>query len=209
MNIVDPKIDDYLDQNLPAPPVLLTEMERYGRAEGFPIVGPQVGRLLYLLARTIGATRVLELGSGFGYSAMWFANAIGPNGRVVLTDGSQENLTRARTYFERAHMLDRVQFEHGNALDIIGRLPGLFDIIFNDVDKQFYPRTLELMRPKLRPGGLFITDNMLWGGSVLGKSRQSDVRGVKELTRRLLSAPDLITTILPVSDGVAVALKAR
>ncbi len=207
MDIVDPSIEEYLDKTLAVPTALLREMERYGTAQGFPIVGPQVGRLLMLLARTIGATRVLELGSGFGYSAMWFAQVVGPHGRVVMTESSKANAALARKYFERANWQARTQIEVGDALEIIGRLPGLFDVIFNDVDKQNYPCMLDLVRPKLRPGGLFISDNMLWGGAVTGKSRQADVRGIKELTQLLLAAPDFLTTILPVRDGVAVALK--
>ena len=207
MDIIDPSIDEYLNKTMTVRDPLLREMQRYGESRGFPIVGPQVGRLLHLLALSIGATRVLELGSGFGYSAMWFAQAVGANGRVVLTETSKENAKQARQYFERAGMANRVQIEMGDALEIIGQLPGLFDIIFNDVDKQHYPCTLDLVRPKLRLGGLFITDNMLWDGSVLNKSRKGDVRGVKELTRRLLDAPDFVTTILPVRDGIAVALK--
>jgi caffeoyl-CoA O-methyltransferase len=207
MNITDPKIEEYLDKTLTVGNPLLREMQRYGDSVGFPIVGPQVGRLLNLLARSVGATRILELGSGFGYSAMWFAQAIGPNGRVVLTDTSTENAKKAREYFKRAEMLDRFQFEIGDALQIITQLPGLFDIIYNDIDKQQYKCTLDLVRPKLRTGGLFITDNMLWGGSVVEASRKADVRSVKELTRQLLEAPDFAATILPVRDGVAVALK--
>ncbi|MBI4790995.1 MAG: O-methyltransferase [Chloroflexi bacterium] len=207
MNIVEPSIDEYLNKTLPVGDALLREMQRYGESCEFPMVGPQVGRLLYVLARSIGATRVLELGSGFGYSAMWFARALGANGRIVLTERSKENAKQARGYFQRARLLDHVQIEVGNALDIIGQLPGLFDVIFNDVDKPQYPCILDLARPKLRLGGLFISDNMLWHGTVLDKSRKADVRGVKELTRALLAAPDFVTTILPVRDGVAVALK--
>lgn len=209
MDIVNGEIDRYLDQKLAIDDVFLKEMEEYARAEDFPIVGPQVGRLLYFLARSVNAQRILELGSGFGYSAMWFANAVGPKGRVILTDTSKENAARTTDYFKRAGLLDRVAIQVGNGLEIIEQLPGVFDVIFNDVDKQEYPRTLELVRPKLRIGGLFVTDNMLWHGSVLGNSRSADVRGVKDLTRLLLAAPDFVTTLLPVRDGVAVALKIK
>lgn len=207
MNIVDASIEQYLDKTLAVASPILREMERYGKSQGFPIIGPQVGRLCQVLARSIGATRVLELGSGFGYSAMWFAEAVGSNGRVVLTEGSKENADLARDYMRRAGMLNRIQIEVGNALQIASRLPGFFDIVFNDVDKKDYPRTIDLVRPKLRNGGLFITDNVLWGGSVLGAARSADVRGIKEFTRLLLASPDFVTTILPVRDGVAVALR--
>ncbi len=209
MDIVDPQIEAYLDKTLTVNNPVLREMQRYGESRGFPIVGPQVGRLLHILAQTIGATRVLELGSGFGYSAMWFASAVGPQGRVVMTESSKTNLERARDYFKRAGMSRRVQMEQGDALEIIKAMPGWFDLIYNDIDKQHYPQTLEPVRAKLRPGGLFITDNMLWSGTVLNPSRSADVRGIKEFTKMLLASPDFLTTILPIRDGVAVALKIK
>ncbi len=207
MDIVDPQITEYLDKTLTVPTALLREMEREGQATQFPIVGRQAGRLLHLLARSVGAGRILELGSGYGYSAMWFADAVGKSGRVVLTEESKENAARAKEYFKRAGMLDRVQIEIGNGLDIIARVPGWFDVIFNDIAKKDYPLTLDLVRPKLRVGGLFISDNMLWGGEVLTSGRSADLRGIKEFTRLLLAAPDFTTTIVPVGDGIAVALK--
>lgn len=209
MDIVNPKIEAYLDKKITPHDPILREMQTFGESRNFPIVGPQVGRLLFILARSVNAQRVLELGSGFGYSAMWFARAVGPKGRVVLTDMSKANSDMARDYFQRAKMIERIEIETGDALKIIGGLPGQFDVIFNDVDKQYYPGTLDLVRPKLRVGGLFITDNMLWSGRVLSSSRSGDVQGIKELTRLLLDADDFATTVLPVRDGVAIALKVR
>ncbi len=209
MDIVDPQIDAYLDKLLTVDDPILREMQRYGQSKQFPIVGPQVGRLLYLLALSIGATRILELGSGFGYSAMWFAGAVGPQGRVIMTESSKENVARAREYTKRAGMTNRIQIEQGDALEILERLPGWFDLIYNDIDKHDYPRTLDRVRSKLRPGGLFITDNMLWSGAVLNPARSADVRGIKEFTKALTECPDFVTTILPVRDGVAVALKIK
>lgn len=209
MDIVDPRIEDYLDKILAVNDPILREMQRFGESRHFPIVGPQVGRLLYLLAHTIGATRVLELGSGFGYSAMWFASAVGPQGRVVLTESSKENVDRAKTYFKRAGLSKRIQIEQGDAIEILKGLPGWFDVIYNDIDKHAYPRTIDPVRSKLRPGGLFISDNLLWSGTVLGSARSADVRGLKEFTKSLMEAPDFVTTILPIRDGVAVALKTK
>ncbi len=209
MDIVNPQIEEYLDKVLPVDSSVLREMQRYADSRHFPIVGPQVGRLLFILAQTIGATRVLELGSGFGYSALWFASAVGPQGRVVMTDSSKQNLDRARDYFKRAGMSRRVEMEQGNALEILNRLPGWFDVVYSDIEKRDYPLTLEPVRAKLRPGGLFITDNMLWSGTVLNPARSSDVRGIKDFTKMLVASQDFATTILPIRDGVAVALKIK
>lgn len=206
MNIVDPQIDEYLNNTLAVEHAVLRDMGEYGRSRNFPIVGPQVGRLLYLLARSINAVRVLELGSGFGYSGMWFALAVGDGGKVVMTEGAQENSDRARDYFTQAGMVDRAEFNVGDALEIARRTGGSFDIVFCDIDKHGYPEALAVAREKLRVGGFFITDNMLWSGRVLTDD-DAATHGVRELTRRLLESSDFVTTILPVRDGVSVALR--
>jgi predicted O-methyltransferase YrrM len=208
VEIVNPKIDEYLTRTLAVEDPLLREMAEFGYARDFPIVGPQVGRLLYVLARSIGAHRVLELGSGFGYSAMWFAHAVGPGGQVVMTEGAQENSDRAREYFARAGLADRVEFNVGEALAIARRTPGPFDIVFCDVNKEQYPEALGVARDKLRVGGYFICDNMLRAGRVLTDD-DAGTRGVLQLTRELMAAHDFATVIVPVRDGVSLSLRMR
>jgi caffeoyl-CoA O-methyltransferase len=207
LNIVDPKIDKYLTDTLTVENPVLREMEEYGRQRDFPIVGPQVGRLLNLVARSIGAKRVLELGSGFGYSAMWYALAVGAGGHVLMTEGSRENSDRAREYFRQASLLDRVELNVGDALEIAGRLKGPFDLVFCDIDKHDYPQALQVARDKLRVGGYFICDNMLRRGTVLSPDSDPDTLGILELTRQLMMAPEFVTTILPVRDGVSLSLR--
>jgi caffeoyl-CoA O-methyltransferase len=207
VNIVDPRIEDYLDTIIPRRTDVLEEMERLAESRHFPIVGPQVGRLLWLLARSIGARHVLECGSGFGYSAHWFAQALPPGGRVVLTEGSADNCAQARDFLERAGLLERASIHNANALDVIERLAGPFDIIFCDIDKRDYPRIYPFLGTRLRSGGMLICDNMLWYGKVLGSEEDDDTRGVRELTRLLSSDPGLFTTILPLRDGVSITYK--
>jgi len=162
VDIVAPDIDRYLHELANPRDPVLREMEVLAAEERFPIVGPQVGRLLYLLARSIGAHRVLELGSGFGYSAYWFARAVGPHGQVVLTEGSEDRARRAAEFLERGGFKDHVTILVGDALELAERQGGQFDIVFNDIDKEQYPRVLDRVETLLRPGGLFICDNMLW-----------------------------------------------
>src|SRR6059036_1391050 len=177
-------------------------MERLADRRRFPIVGPLVGRLLYVLARSIGARDVFECGSGFGYSAYWFARALPTEGRVVLTEGSPENCASARGFLGRAGLQERIVIEQGDAVEILRRYPGPFDIIFCDIDKRDYPRVYPLLKPRLRMGGMFVCDNLLWSGRVVGADQDEDTRGVRELTRLLYADPDLHTTILPLRDGV-------
>ena len=185
-------------------------MEALAAERGFPIVGPQVGRLLELLARGIAARRVLELGSGFGYSAWWFARAVGDGGEVVLTEGSQERAREAEQFLGRAGLLPRTRILVGDGLELAARQSGPFDIVFNDVDKHAYPQAFEVGRRLVRPGGLFVSDNMLWRGNVLPPAHEdASTRGVVELTRRLYGDPHFLTVLLPIRDGVTVSLRAR
>jgi predicted O-methyltransferase YrrM len=206
VSIVNPEIDAYLGDLARSEDAVVQEMERRAAERGFPIVGPQVGRLLHLLARAAGARRVLELGSGFGYSAYWFARAVGPEGSVVLTEGSEANADDAMRYLERAGLGDRVRVEVGDALEIAGRVEGPFDIVFNDIDKHQYPRVPAVAVRALRPGGLLISDNMLWYGKVVAQGPPDDsTRGVLDLTRALTESEEFETVVLPVRDGVSVS----
>jgi predicted O-methyltransferase YrrM len=206
-DIVFPHIEKYLETLETTRDGVLREMERQAQAGDFPIVGPLVGRVLCLLARSIGARRIVELGSGFGYSAYWFARALPEDGELILTEGSARNMAQAREFFQQGRVACRARFELGDAFEILDRLPGDFDIIFNDVDKQYYPAAFHKAVPRVRPGGYFISDNMLWGGRVVNDASHPTTRGVLELTRLLYGAPNLYTTILPIRDGVSVSLK--
>src|SRR5262245_1991730 len=207
MNVVDPRLDAYLDRLLPARPPVVQEMEALAARSHFPIVGPQVGHVLQVCARSVGARVVLECGSGFGYSAWWFASSIPADGRVVMSEGSAENCALARGFLERAGLLERVAIHHANALELLEQKGGPFDIIFCDIDKRDYPRVYPFLHARLRKGGLFICDNMLWLGKVAGPDEDPDTRGVRELTRLLYADPGFVTTLLPVRDGVTVSCR--
>jgi len=207
LSIVHPRIEEYLLRVSPARDPVLAEMENLAAQRGFPIVGPLVGALLHLSARSIAARSVLELGSGFGYSAVWFARAVGPGGRVVATEASRENADLGGGFLARAGLGDRVEYRIGNALKIARELKGTFDVVFNDIDKQDYPKVLEIARPLLRPGGLLISDNMLWKGNVLEDGGEATTRGVQELTRLLYASSEYLTTLIPLRDGVTISLR--
>ena len=201
-------VDDYLYGMLPKRDPVLAEMEDYAGAHDVPIVGPAVGRVLQQLALMINAKTVFELGSAIGYSTIWWAQAVGEDGRVIYTDGDSKNAERARGYFDRAGVARRITVHTGDALEYLSEQKQEFDIIFNDVDKEDYPRVLRLVAPRLRKGGLFITDNVLWSGRVAEKKpKDASTKAVLEFNRLLSVSPDFMTTILPIRDGVAVALK--
>jgi predicted O-methyltransferase YrrM len=207
VDILDPRIDRYLQDLATDDDPVLRDMERLAAERSFPIVGPQVGRLLHLLASLAGARRVFELGSGFGYSAYWFSRAVGPDGEVVLTEGSAERAAEAAAFLERGGFSDRVRIEVGDALEFAARAGDRYDVVFNDVDKHQYPAVPPLAERLLRPGGLLISDNMLWRGSVTDDEPADDTtRGVVEMTRLLYGSDRFDTVLLPVRDGVSVSV---
>jgi caffeoyl-CoA O-methyltransferase len=167
-----------------------------------------VARVLQQLALTINAKTVFELGSAIGYSTIWWAQAVGEKGRVIYTDGDAKNAERARGYFDRAGVSNRITLHTGDALEVLSEQKQQFDVIFNDVDKEDYPRVLRLVSPRLRKGGLFVTDNVLWSGRVAQRSpKDATTRAILEFNHLLCNSQDFYTTILPIRDGLAVALK--
>jgi len=207
MDIVAPEIESYLDHLLPSEDEILGEMEREGKKRRFPIVGSQVGRLLCQMAQLTGARRIFEMGSGFGYSAYWFLKGMSTGGQVILTDDSKENLGRAKDYFKRAGLLDQVTLEEGDALEVINRYPGPFDIIFNDIDKEQYPQAFKKALPRVRSGGLLISDNVLWFGRILTDSRDLDVEGIRIYNRLISETPEVFSAIIPIRDGLSISIK--
>lgn len=207
--IVNPRIEEYLARLYEDGDPVRRELEALARERRFPIVGPLVGRKLEQLARAIGARRVFELGSGFGYSALFFARAVGPGGEVHCTELDPENVRLAESYLRRAGVWDRVVYHVEEARTALRRIGGTWDVVYNDIDKDGYPETVELAHERLRPGGLFVTDNALWYGRVLDDADDgsAETAGVREFTRRLLAHPGFLTTIDPTRDGVAVALR--
>lgn len=209
-NITYEPVEKYIYELLPpSEPAVLREMEAQAKERDIPIVGPAVARMLYLLAQISGAKRVFEAGSAIGYSTIWWAMAVGDSGRVTYTDGNLKNAEEARGYFQKAGVGKRIDVRVGDALEILSEeKPGTFDIIFNDVDKEDYPRVLKLAVPRLKPGGLFITDNVLWSGKVADrKNSEPTTKAIQEFNRLLYGSKELFTSIIPLRDGVSVARK--
>jgi len=206
--ITEGPVEDYVYSLLPPRDEVLAEMESLAAEKDIPIVGPAVGRVLAQYAMIAGAKTVFEMGSAIGYSTIWWANAISKGGQVFYTDGDQRNAEQARRYFQRAGVSDRITVKVGDALELLSEQKQEFDIIFNDVDKDDYPRVLRLAIPKLRKGGLFITDNVLWSGRVVSQTPPDErTKGILDFNRELYNSKELFSTILPLRDGLAVAVK--
>ena len=201
-------VEDYLYNLLPPRDEVLAEMEEEAVKKNIPIVGPAVGRVFYQLASMVQAKAIFEMGSAIGYSTIWWARALANGGRVIYTDGDPKNAERARGYFQRAGVSNRISLKTGDALELLSEEKQQFDIIFNDVDKEDYPRVLRLIAPRLRKGGLFVTDNVLWSGRVTEiNTNDPRTKAIQEFDKALYASPDFFTTILPIRDGVSVALR--
>jgi caffeoyl-CoA O-methyltransferase len=208
MDIVNPEIEDYMAslQARYSEPVLL-EMEAEGRDRGFPIVGRNVGVTLEVLARSVGARRVMELGSGYGYSAYWFARAVGEGGEVHCTDGDPENAKNAESYLSRAGLWDRVTYHVGDAVEQLASIDGEFDIVYDDIDKHGYPDAWRAARERIRVGGLYLCDNVLWSGRIFDPDPDENTTAILEHNRLIADDERFASTIVPTRDGVFVAVR--
>ncbi len=207
MHITEPRLKEYIMHSMPERDDVLKDMEAYAIENRFPIIGPMCGTLLRQLAMLIDAGSVFEMGSGFGYSAYWFAGGMSKGGKIICTEGSQENKDRAMEYLKRGGFDQMVDFHVGYAQDVIKKYDEPFDIILNDVDKEQYPEVFDLAVPRLRKGGIFITDNVLWSGRIFDDDPAESTRGVLEFNKMLFGSKDLLASIIPIRDGLGMAVK--
>jgi predicted O-methyltransferase YrrM len=204
------QINDYLERLVPERPDEMKAMEEYARKTNFPIIGPVCGHLCYQVARMVRAHSVFEMGSGYGYSTAWFAKAVMENGggkvHHVVWDERLSN--EARKHLDKLGYAAFLEYHVAEAIETLSQTHGPLDLIFNDIEKECYPESLSMIREKLRPGGVLIVDNLLWGGRVFETGgKDPDTAGVRELTRILTTDPDWISSIIPIRDGMLVAYR--
>jgi predicted O-methyltransferase YrrM len=200
----------YLDGLVPARTGVLAEMEAEGRRTRFPIIGPTCGHFCYLVARLIGARRVFELGSGYGYSTAWFARAVQENGggKVIHTVLDKSLSQQAQRQLSALGFEDIVEYRLAEAVEALRQADGSFDIVFLDIDKPDYPAALDVIETKLRPGGALLADNMLLSGAVLEPDNRSDrVRAIRTFTDRIMRGDVWSGSVVPLRDGLMLAMK--
>ncbi len=207
--IVVPDVEDYIDALAYRGDEALQAVEDQGEREGWPIVGAAEGSFLYVLARCLGARRILELGTAIGYSGTWLARALPEDGQLITIEGDSETAKIAEANFVKAGVAPRVTILIGAAQELLADVEGPFDLIFNDIDKEGYPEVLEPCLERLRVGGLLVTDNVLWRGEVARVDRSREAQAIRAYNERLARDPRVVTAILPLRDGVSVALKVR
>lgn len=208
MDLLHPKVSTHLDALVPERPPEMKAMERYAEENQFPIIGPAAGHFCYLVARMIGARRVFELGSGYGYSTAWFARAVRENGGGVVhhTVWDEELSRMAREHLDALGYDDIVQYRVFEAVQALRETDDTFDLVFSDIDKPGYPASLPAIEEKLRPGGVLIVDNLLWHGRIFDENDDSDATvAVRELTELVTGSDRWNASIVPIRDGLLVA----
>jgi caffeoyl-CoA O-methyltransferase len=207
------QLETYLNSLVPERPSTVRQMEDYAAEHNFPIIGPAAGYFCYQQARILGARRIFELGSGYGYSTYWFARAAAENnpdggGEVFHTVWDKDLSQKARHYLAELNLGHLVHYRVSEAVAALKETDGPFDLIFNDINKEGYVASLPVIEEKLRAGGLLIIDNMIWSGRIFDESDTSEAtEGIREFTRRITSSDDWIATLVPIRDGLIVARK--
>ncbi len=208
-------VEDFAGRIGPDPDAVLEEMDARAEESGFPTVGPAIGGWLQQLVGLVEAERVFECGSGFGYSAYWFARGLPDDGEIVLTEVDADELADARRYLERGGFDDIAHFEHGDAIEVVSTYAGSFDIVLIDNEKPRYVEAFEAVRDRISVGGVVVADNMLAGPFAFGDIYQmvmeghggenEHARGVAEYISRLGGDTAFETTVLPLGEGLAVS----
>jgi len=193
---------------------LLAEIARTGVERDLPLVDAEVGALLRVLAAAIDARKILEIGTAVGYSGIWLAGALPADGMLMTMEMDARRAKEAQGNFDRAGLTNRVSVMLGDAQRLIAKVAGPFDLIFQDGDKKMYTPLLDRLVSLLRPGGLLVTDNVLWDGKVVpgfvtSAADDKDTRAIAEYNERVATHPALLTTVIPLRDGVSISVKTR
>lgn len=211
--IVPDAVERYLAELNRAGDDVVDDIAREGSAQHLPLIDAEVGALLHVLARAVGARRILEIGTAIGYSGIWLARALPPDGMLLTMEKDPERARTARANFERAGLASRTGVIVGDAQVTIGKVSGPFDLIFQDGSKPLYIALLDRLVGLLRPGGLLVTDNVLWDGKVVpgfaaaSEQPDEDTRAIAEYNGQLNARLDLVTATVPLRDGVAISIK--
>jgi predicted O-methyltransferase YrrM len=211
--IVPGAIERYLSSLNHLADPMLEEIARDGERQELPLVDAEVGALLRVLAVALGAKRILEIGTAIGYSGIWLAGALPKDGMLLTMEMDAGRASVARENFSRAGLAGRVSVLVGDAQRMLAKVAGPFDLIFQDGDKGQYVSLLDRLVDRLRPGGVLITDNVLWDGEVVPgftnqpKRNAGDTRAIAEYNERLNAHPRLMTATVPLRDGVAISVK--
>lgn len=212
MHFLPEAIDQYSEKHSQEEPQLLKELNR---ATWLRVLQPRMlsgayqGRVLSILSKLIAPKRILEIGTYTGYSALCLAEGLQKNGELITIDRNEELEDIAAEFFERSDYVEQIKAITGNAMEVIPELEGEFDLVFIDADKVNYIHYFQMVIDKLRPGGVILSDNVLWSGKVVEtlKEGDRDTEVLLEYNRMINEDPRVETVLLPIRDGLTITRK--
>lgn len=214
------QVNEYIRSHFAAVPEVVTRYEETALTIPIPPhhITAEIGKLIHVLARSVGARRVLEIGTMWGYSTWWLYTALPVDagfGAIVTLEKELKHFTLAQKFFAEMQMTDHVDLRHCDALEELGQLePGSFDVVFLDADKREYPRLLELLQPLLRVGGLLIVDNIIYSSNWHGKTVADEtdderIVNAQRFNQMIANSCEWVGIPLAVRSGVMLALKTK
>ena len=206
MDFISPELQQYVTDHSSAVAPLLSKIDRETHLEVLQprmLSGHFQGRVLSMLAQLLKPTHILEIGTYTGYSALCLAEGLTAEGKLITIDVNEELEPRVRAYFEASQYAHQIDYQIGNAAQIIPTLQHTFDLIFIDADKQQYPLYYEQALEKLKPGGFILIDNVLWSGKVLDEQfKDKDTVLLRELNFKISQDVRVEKVLLPIRDGL-------
>ncbi|WP_282134349.1 O-methyltransferase [Seonamhaeicola maritimus] len=212
MHFIPETLDNYVVAHSEDEPKLLQQLTRetYQKIlQPRMLSGHYQGRVLSIISKLVNPKNVLEIGTYTGYSALCLVEGMQTSGQLHTIDINEELVDFQRKYFDKSAYGNQIIQHLGNALEIIPKLDKTFDLIFIDADKENYPNYFKVIIDKLKPGGIILSDNVLWSGKVLEdlKPDDMDTKALIEYNKLLKDDPRIETVILPIRDGLTISRK--
>jgi len=210
MDFLAPGLQEYAEAHTTAE----SEVLRYINGETHrKVLNPRMlsghlqGRLLSMFSQMIRPSRILEIGTYTGYSAVCLAEGLAPEGKLFTIDVNAELEDRVRENFNKAGISDQVELLIGDAHEIIPSLGETWDLVFIDADKLGYPQYFDLVIDNMRQGGFMIVDNVLWSGKIIEDIHDKKTEGMRAFNKKIMEDPRVENVLLPVRDGLMVIRK--
>lgn len=210
MDFIKSEILEYAERHTTPETGLLKKVNRETHAQVLMprmLSGHLQGRILSMISQLIKPSRILEIGTYTGYSALCLVEGLRPDGKLVTIDVNEELEDRVRGYFEKAGVTSKIDYRIGNALQIVPTLMEKFDLVFIDADKENYSRYFDLVINTVPLNGIILADNVLWSGKVLDEKPDKDTKAIIDFNEKVHRDPRVETVLLPVRDGIMMLRK--
>lgn len=210
MSFENERVNAYAEKHTSGESALLQQIWRETKTEvhmSRMLSGHLQGRFLSMICKLIRPQTVLEIGTYTGYSALCLAEGLPATGKIITIDINDELEARARNYFKASGKNEQIDYRVGDARTLIPELPGSFDLVWLDADKESYSQYFDLVIDRVPSGGLILADNVLWSGKVLEPNRDKDTMAIAAFNKKVAEDPRVETMLLPLRDGIMMMLR--